>query len=143
MTADIGKLLQIDDQGQTLATLEYVLRFALILQLLFFATNEADKIQVEMKAIKGALKLFHYFRTNAIKVRAQTTSREYLESLTELQQKIYSELPKNFTTTQGIKIACKLDKEGKPRVSERQFKTYLTDRKLFKKEKRGKYAKTL
>ena len=111
--------------------------------MLLFATNEADKIQVEMKAIKGALKLFHYFRTNAIKVRAQTTSREYLESLTELQQKIYSELPKNFTTAQGIKIACKLDKEGKPRVSERQFKTYLTDRKLFKKEKRGKYAKTL
>jgi len=122
---------------------EYVLRFALILQLLLFATNEAEKIQVEMKAIKGALKLFHYFRTNAIKVRAQTTSREYLESLTELQQKIYSELPKNFTTAQGIKTACKLDKEGKPRVSERQFKTYLTDRKLFKKEKRGKYAKTL
>ncbi|MFK7811210.1 MAG: DUF3987 domain-containing protein [Maribacter sp.] len=122
---------------------EYVLRFALILQLLFFATNEADKIQVEMKAVKGALKLFQYFRVNAIKVRAQTTSREYLESLTELQQKIYSELPKNFTTAQGIKIACKLDKEGKPRVSERQFKTYLTDRKLFKKEKRGKYAKTL
>ena len=60
--------------------------------------------------------------------------------LTELQKTILDDLPNSFSTAEGIKIACKKIK-NKPRISERQFKTYLKDSKLFKKLSHGKYDK--
>ena len=122
---------------------QYVLRFALIIQLLFYACKEGAKKQIELQSIKAGIHLFEYYKANAIRVRVQTSESNYLESLTELQRNIYNELPKEFATSQGIKIACKLDKNDKPRVSDRQFKTYLNDRKLFKKISRGNYKKVL
>ena len=64
--------------------------------------------------------------------------KNYYETLTELQKTILNELPKEFTTSQGVKIACK-----NKRISDRQFKTYLNDRKLFKRISRGNYIKIL
>lgn len=122
---------------------QYVLRFSLIIQLLFYACEEGHKNQIELRSIKAGIKLFEYYKKNAIRVRVQTNESNYLESLTELQRNIYGELNKHFTTSEGVKIACKVGKNGKPRVSDRQFKTYLNDRKLFKKISRGNYQKIL
>ncbi|MFV5685104.1 DUF3987 domain-containing protein [Flavobacterium sp. GB2R13] len=121
---------------------QYVLRFALILQLIHSTVQSESKNQVDVSSIKGAIKLFDYFYHNAIQVRAEILKKNYFETLTELQKNILNELPKTFTTAEGIKIACKLI-EGKPRVSDRQFKTYLKDLKLFKRLAHGSYEKTV
>lgn len=121
---------------------QYVIRFALILQLIHYASDKKTKNEVQLFAVKGAIKLFDYFYHNAIKVRNEITKKNYLESLTELQKNILKELPDNFTTQKGLEIACK-KVDGKPRVSERQFKTYLKDRKLFKRMSHGNYKKIL
>ena len=119
---------------------QYVLRFALILQLIHSTVESESKNQVDISSIKGAIQLFDYFYNNAIQVRTEILKKNYFETLTELQKNILNELPKTFTTAEGLKIACKLI-EGKPRVSDRQFKTYLKDVKLFKRLAHGSYEK--
>ncbi len=119
---------------------QYVIRFALILQSIHHAANKNTLDEIEMFAIRGGIKLFHYFYNNAIKVRQEIIKKEYIETLTELQKAILDDLPKNFSTSQGVKIACKKI-NNKPRISDRQFKTYLKDTNLFKKISHGHYEK--
>lgn len=121
---------------------QYVIRFALILQLVHHIIDNKPKKEIELFAIKGGIKLFKYFYHNAIRVRHEVTKKNYLESLTELQKTILEDLPKTFTTRQGVKIACKAV-NGKPRISQRQFKTYLNDQKLFKRISHGNYERIL
>jgi len=117
---------------------QYVIRFSLILELLFYASENKPKNQIGIDSIKSSIKLFDYFYKNALKVRSETTQKNHYETLTELQKTILYELPKEFTTSQGVKIACK-----NKRISDRQFKTYLNDKKLFKRISRGNYIKIL
>lgn len=119
---------------------QYVIRFALILQSIHHAANKKTLDKIELFAIKGSIKLFHYFYNNAIKVRQEIIKKAYIETLTELQKNILNDLPHGFTTAEGLRIACKKI-NSKPRISERQFKTYLKDSKLFKKIAHGKYEK--
>lgn len=119
---------------------QYVLRFALILQLIHSTVENKSIDKVEISSIKGAIQLFDYFYNNAIQVRSEIFKKNYFETLTELQKTILNELPKKFTTAEGINIACK-PIEGKLRVSDRQFKTYLKDPKLFKRLAHGSYEK--
>ena len=121
---------------------QYVLRFSLILELLHSTVVNKSINTVSIDSIKGAIKLFNYFYHNAVQVRSEIMRKNYFESLTELQKNILNELPKTFTTAEGIKIACKLI-DGKPRISDRQFKTYLKDLKLFKRVAHGSYEKTI
>ncbi|NJB84125.1 DUF3987 domain-containing protein [Wenyingzhuangia aestuarii] len=130
------------ERGIDIKLQQYVIRFAIIIQLLHHASDgESDSI-ISLKNTKKAILLFDYFLKTALRVREETTQRNYLESLTKLQLDILNDLPKEFGTGQGVKIACKKE-NGKPRISERQFKTYLNDRKLFTKLERGKYLKKL
>lgn len=131
------------ERGIDIKLQQYVIRFALTIQMLYFSADASDKNEINEHSVDCAIKLFDYFYKNAIRVRQETISSNYLESLTELQLNIYNELPKTFTTSQGVQIACKLTDEGKSRVSERQFKTYLNDKRLFKKISRGNYEKAL
>jgi Protein of unknown function (DUF3987) len=130
------------ERGIDIKLQQYVIRFALTIQMLYYTTEESGKNEIGVKAVKSAIKLFDYFYKNAIRVRQETVSTNYLESLTELQLTIYNELPKKFTTSQGVEIACKMV-NNKKRISERQFKTYLNEKRLFKKLSRGLYEKTL
>ena len=121
---------------------QYVIRFALILQLIHYASEKKTKGEVQLFAIKGGIKIFEYFYHNAIKVRSEITKKNYRETLTDLQKNIFEELPDKFKTGEGIKIACKKIM-GKPRISERQFKEYIKDKKLFKRVAHGHYEKIL
>ena len=100
----------------------------------------AGESTIEAMIPFSATALFDYFYNNAIQVRTEILKKNYFETLTELQKNILNELPKTFTTAEGLKIACKLI-EGKARVSDRQFKTYLKDVKLFKRLSHGSYEK--
>lgn len=121
---------------------QYVLRFSLILELINATVDNKSINVVSINSIKGAIKLFDYFYHNAVQVRSEIMRKNYFETLTEGQKNILNELPKTFTTAEGIKIACKLI-DGKPRISERQFKTYLKDLKLFKRVAHGSYEKVI
>lgn len=120
---------------------QYVIRFSLILQVVEQVTNNKAIENVELKAVKGAIKLFNYFRENAIKVREEISPKDYRETLTELQKEILSDLPEKFKTAEGIEKACIIVDGNKPRISVRQFKTYLNDKKLFKRVSHGNYEK--
>jgi len=121
---------------------QYVIRFALILQSIHHASNNKALDKIELFAIKGAIKLFDYFYHTAIKVRNETTNKNYYETLSELQKAILSDLPTDieFTTKEGTTIACK-QINNKPRISDRQFHSFLKDKKVFKKIKHGVYKK--
>lgn len=119
---------------------QYVIRFSLIIQLLHHITDNKSKDQIELFAIKGGIELYYYFHHNAMKVRRIISNEGYFEGLTELQKTIFKELPKKFSTAQGINIACRTI-DGKPRISDRQFKKILKDKKLFKRVSHGKYEK--
>jgi hypothetical protein len=131
------------ERGISVKLEDHVYRFSLILQLLSNATTGVkNNTDIQLKTIKGAIKLYEYFFLNAMKVRYQLTVNDYYETLTELQKKILGELDDKFTTQEGINIACK-KVNGKARISERQFKTYLNDKKMFKRISRGNYEKIL
>lgn len=121
---------------------QYVIRFSLLLQIIQDVSSNKAINQVSIDSVKGAIQLFEYFRNNAIKVREEITKKDYVESLTELQKSILAELPDFFKTSEGIEIACKKI-NNKPRISVRQFKTYLKDKKLFKRVSHGHYEKIL
>ncbi|MGO3691077.1 MAG: DUF3987 domain-containing protein [Psychroflexus halocasei] len=121
---------------------QYVIRFALILQLIHYATDNKTKNEVQLFAVKGAIKLFEYFYHNATKVRREIINKSYLEKLTEFQKDIFKDLPEKFTTAEGIKIACKKI-NNKSRISKRQFYEFLKDKKLFNKITHGHYEKLL
>jgi hypothetical protein len=121
---------------------QYVLRFALILELIQSTVANKSIITVSIQSVRSAIKLFDYFYHNAVQVRTEIMRKNYFETLTEGQKSILNELPKTFTTAEGIKIACKLI-DRKPRISDRQFKTYLKDLKLFKRVAHGSYEKVI
>lgn len=131
------------ERGISVKLEDHIYRFSLILQLLSNATTDArNNTDIQLVTIKRAIKLYDYFFYNAMKVRSQLTVNDYYESLTELQKTILSELDNKFTTQEGLKIACKKI-NGKARISERQFKTYLNDKKMFKRISRGNYEKLM
>ncbi len=111
----------------------FVARFALILQLMSWACNKGDKQAVEIDAIKGALKLFEYFRNTAIKVHGIISKP--LDRLSGDKRKLYESLPDRFNTQEAIAKA----EEGK--MPARNAERFLADKEYFKKTKRGEYEK--
>ena len=131
------------ERGISVKLEDHVYRFSLILQLLSNAiTGKENNIDIQLTTIKGAIKLYDYFFLNAMKVRDQLTVNDYYESLNELQKKILEDLPSEFNTKEGVEIACKKVND-RARISERQFKTYLKNKKMFKHISRGSYKKML
>ncbi len=119
---------------------QYVIRFALIIQLLHSVIDKKPGNIIELSSVKSAIRLFKYYHNNAIRVRQELGNKNYLETLTKLQIDILGELDDTFKTGDGVKIACK-PINGKRRVSERQFKTFIKDKKIFKKIAHGVYQK--
>jgi hypothetical protein len=113
----------------------YVLRLALILELIRYACNESDKKAVGILAVEGAIKLVQYFKESAFKVQS-ILSINPLNSLTEKNKDIYRELPDVFTTKQGLNIALG------HRMPERTFKEWLQNDIYFTRLEHGKYKKT-
>lgn len=113
----------------------YVLRLALLLEMLRFACNESDKQAVSIEAVQGAVKLVEYFKNSAVKVNSILSNASPLDKYPADKQALYKDLPDAFTTEEGLKIAKDLG------VAERTFKYFLNDKELFKRISRGEYEK--
>lgn len=115
----------------------YVLRLALILEMLRYACNESDKQAVSIEAVQGAVKLVEYFKNSAVKVNSILSNASPLEKYPTDKQDLYKALPDTFTTEIGLQIAEGLG------VAERTFKRFLNERELFNRISRGEYEKRI
>lgn len=115
----------------------YVLRLALILEMMRFACNESNKQAVSIEAVQGAVKLVEYFKRSAVKVNSILSNASPLDKHPADKQALYNALPDTFTTETGLQIA-----EGLA-VAERTFKYFLNEKELFMRISRGEYQKRI
>ena len=114
---------------------QYVLRFALIIEMLRWSCGESDRQAVGAESINGAIKLAEYFRATALKVHSILSNP--VELLDINKQILYLTLPDQFTTAEGLEIAENLGE------AERSFKRFLKNKDLFSHLKRGEYEKRI
>jgi hypothetical protein len=116
----------------------YTLRFSLILQLLKWACDEADKRPIEASTVKDAIRIAKYFKRTALEIAEYINGKSSLEKLPEIKRNIYKLLPAEFTTEQGLAVAMEYS------MPERTFKHWLSsDRSLFGHKKHGEYKKLI
>lgn len=124
----------------------YTIRFALIIELLYFASGESAKnansatgenIENEICAnsAKSAIKLTEYFRKTAIKVNSIISNIKPIENLPQDKRKLFDELPVTFTTEKGLQIA------ETHSIPERTFKRFISNDVYFEKISHGYYQK--
>ncbi len=117
----------------------YVLRLALIIEILYYGCNESDKKDVSLNSVNGAIKLIEYFRKTALQVNAIINNYDPLDRLPADKRELYKLLPQVFTTDDGVNIAAHTSNK----ISERNFKRFLKDKEYFKCIKRGFYEKCI
>jgi len=115
----------------------YVLRLALILEMMRYACKESNKQAVSIEAVQGAVKLVEYFKSSAVKVNSILSNASPLDKHPTDKQALYNALPDTFTTETGLQIAESLD------VAERTFKRFLNVKELFERISRGEYEKRI
>jgi hypothetical protein len=113
----------------------YVLRLALILEMMRYACQESDKAVISIEAVQGAIILVEYFKKSASKVNSILSNASPLDKYPTDKQALYNALPETFTTKTGLQIA-----EGL-KVAERTFKNFLKEKELFIHTSRGEYQK--
>lgn len=115
----------------------YVLRLALILEMMRYACKESNKQAVSIEAVQGAVKLVEYFKSSAVKVNSILSNASPLDKYPADRQALYDALPDTFTTETGLQIAERLE------VAERTFKNFLNKKELFTRSSRGNYQKCI
>ena len=115
----------------------YCLRFSLILHLMEKVCAETKSEDVEAETIRKAISLTEYFSKMGEKILRIVNKENPLERYSEQRQKIYEQLPDDFTTGQGVAIAAKFE------MKERTFKSFLKEKGLFCKRSHGNYSKEL
>lgn len=129
--SDNDFLQSIDAKLQT-----YVIRFSLILHILTEAYDGKFYQDVELKTVKDAIKLFYYFRKNAIKVRSEMGLLSHIDTLPENKKELLLILPSEFTYAEAKAIT-----ETSELMSESTLKSFLKDVKIFRRIKQGQYKK--
>jgi len=115
----------------------YVVRLALILEMMRFACNESTKEAVSIEAVQGAVKLVEYFKSSAVKVNSILSNASPLDKHPTDKQALYNALPDTFTTKTGLQTAEGLG------VAQRTFKYFLNERELFTRISNGEYQKKI
>jgi hypothetical protein len=115
----------------------YAARFALILQIMYWATGEATNSVVELRAVEGAIKLVNFFKAETEKVHKLVFDDDIRLLMTNKQKDVYNALPNtDFKTATGIKIASAYQ------MPERTLKRFLTNKRYFNCLSYGYYEKT-
>jgi hypothetical protein len=113
----------------------YVVRLALILELISWACDESQKDVISIMSVQGAIKLIEYFRKSAVKAHSIISNTDPLEKFPADKQLLYRALPDSFTTEIGLNVAQSVG------VPERTFKRFLHEKDLFIRISRGEYEK--
>jgi hypothetical protein len=116
----------------------YVLRFALILQCLYWACDETQDFEISERAAKGAIELVEYFRITAQNVAHIIDNTSLLDTLDPYKRKLYDALPPEFSKELGLTFC-------KDVMSDRNFANFLNsgiEMKIFVKKSHGLYLKT-
>lgn len=138
INTDIVNELRDEDISGIYSKMEiYVPRLALVLQMLSWACGEAGCEEINYESTIGAIKLAEYFKKTAENVNFLINCSNPIAKLPKDKQLLYSDLPENFSTQEGVKIA---KEHGFP---ERSFKRFLRNEVLFENSSRGKYRKLL
>jgi hypothetical protein len=112
----------------------HVIRIALIIYLLECADNAVEPDQIPEDTVKAAIRLIEYFRLSAHRVQELITAKP-IDGLPEDKRRVYSELPKEFTTEEAVTIGISLN------MPERTIKRFLKDSRFFRHMKHGQYEK--
>jgi hypothetical protein len=113
----------------------YAIRLSLIIELLKYACDESNKQTIGINSVEGAIKLTEYFTKVAIKVHSFISNASPVDKLPTDKQNIYNALPDTFTTSEGVRIAERME------MAPRTFKRFLVNRELFNNHTRGEYEK--
>jgi len=113
----------------------YIVRFALILEMMKFACMDSDKSVISLESVKGSIKLATYFINTAFKMHDILSNFNPIGELAKDKQLLYEELPETFLTKTGVSIANKFE------IKERSFKEFIKVKNLFEKVGYGKYKK--
>ena len=129
---------ETEDYGSIYSKLDiYILRIALILEILSYACGESDKVEISPKSVEGAISIIGYFKRTAEKVYSITNNLNPLEKYPIIKQQFYDDLDEEFTTSEGFELAEKFG------ILERTFQRFINDKTLFQKIKKGLYKKIL
>jgi hypothetical protein len=113
----------------------YLPRFALIIQLLRWACDEAHRECIDGISMNSAVQLIEYFRENALKVHRHLNTSP-VEKLPEDRRKFYEALPLEFATSEAEKIAEELG------FDRRRLFEFFKDQTLFVRLRHGRYQRT-
>ncbi|KAA3637512.1 MAG: hypothetical protein DWQ02_06675, partial [Bacteroidetes bacterium] len=102
---------------------------------LSLACSESKQSTIGLDATEGALKLVDYFKKTALKVHSIIGKITPVDKLPVDKRNLYDELPKTFTTQEGVGIAEIMG------IPQRTFKRFIAQRDLFSNPKRGQYKK--
>lgn len=111
----------------------YCGRFALGIEILKYGCRESQLLEISADSMRGAVALCYYFIACALKAHRQFYASP-VDELPAIQKTIYEELPPNFETGFGLRVA---DRHGMP---PRTFKRWLGT-SLFRKVSHGYYEK--
>ncbi len=84
----------------------YALRFALIMQVMYYAVEGEPLDRVGMRAVQAAIKLVAYFKSEIVKIHDIVYGGSK-KIANDIERKVYEALPNRFTTQQGQEIALK------------------------------------
>ncbi|TMI73300.1 MAG: DUF3987 domain-containing protein [Bacteroidetes bacterium] len=131
---------QCNEESETISAVYskmdmYVVRLALILELLDSACTNLVSNSISVGAVEGSIQLVEYFKKAAVKVHSIIANANPLDRLSGDRRRLYETLPDTFTTEEGVRIATAAG------TAERTFKRFLTDKEFFSKSGRGEYEK--
>ena len=115
----------------------YVIRFSLILEMIYYASDESELDEISLRSVKSATELIRYFSNTAIKVYTSFSEKNPIKKIPLIQQRVFYSLPKEFKTSEGYLIA---EKNG---MTSRTFQRFIKEVDLFEKIKHGTYKKII
>lgn len=131
-----------DNEGETYAGAYgkmdiYVLRFALILQMMYYAAGEEGMDCVGIRAVKGAICLANYFMQEIKKVHELVFTKDIRHEMSEEKRKFYNALPPLFKLQEGIALGVKMG------LSNNVAKKFISNKKEYfeRLKQKGMYRK--
>lgn len=110
-------------------------RLSLILQMLYWASGEENKEVVDIRAVKGAIKLADYFKHQAKKVTDYLYESSPLDRMKNHYRDFYKALPDEFSREEAKVLGEKM------KITGGTLNRFLANKEVFGKSGRSHYIK--